>query len=442
MPNPAIGNPGFAFLRHIAVRLRTVAGAAAGPCRGLAHVTLFSSGTGATVCGHRMLRYPFLAMIAWIGPCVGFAQEPPPPPPPAEAMPVTQPAIHGVDPLPEPAIRAIYAAYTHYDVVAMDAAHGNQNLDNFILELLGDPQFPGKINDIVVECGNSLYQPVLDRYISGKNVELAEIEKVWRDTTQPMCAVSSFYAQLFPLIRRLNQRLPPDRRVRVLAGDVPINWAVVRTRNDLLHAPQDRDGTIASIMEKEVLSKHRKALMLFGTDHLYHGAMPPLNDLSAVARYEKRYPGVTFVIADHTGFGNQTPYARFNDEFESRMKSWPIPSLVPKLAGTWLADVLNKTESAGVVTAMHQVNGKVVTQTVAVGGGRKFETMVDGYLYLGPRDLLLGETVPANVLLDKKFMAEMRRRAVLMQMPSVTDQADPDKVEAAGYEPFFDPNGP
>lgn len=161
-----------------------------------------------------------------------------------------------------------------------------------------------------------------------------------------------------------------------------------------------------------------------------------------MARYEKKYPGVTFVIADHTGFGNGTPYAKFNDEFEGRMKSWPIPSLVPKLGGTWLADMLNKTESAGVVMTMRQVNGKAVSQMVAVGDGRKFETMVDGYLYLGPRDLLLNEPVPANVLLDKKFMAEMRRRAALMRMPFVTDQADPDKVEAAGYEPFLDPNGP
>ena len=45
-------------------------------------------------------------------------------------------------------------------------------------------------------------------------------------------------------------------------------------------------------MEKEVLSKHRKALMLFGTFHLMHGTG------SAVSIYEKEYPGITFVITD------------------------------------------------------------------------------------------------------------------------------------------------
>jgi hypothetical protein len=45
---------------------------------------------------------------------------------------------------------------------------------------------------------------------------------------------------------------------------------------------------MVSVMEKEVLSKHRKALMLFGTFHLMHGI-----DDSAVSAYEKDYPNLT-----------------------------------------------------------------------------------------------------------------------------------------------------
>jgi len=32
----------------------------------------------------------------------------------------------------------------------------------------------------------------------------------------------------------------------------------------------DRDASLASVMQNEVLSKHRKALMLFGDFHLFH----------------------------------------------------------------------------------------------------------------------------------------------------------------------------
>lgn len=379
--------------------------------------------------------------VLLLAPLAVSGQElPPPPPPPPQAAPihVAQPVVSGTPPVPQPAIKAIFDAYSHYEVVAMGAGHGNQTLDSFILSLLSDPRFPGRINDIVVECGNSLYQPILDRYIAGDKVDLAQVQKVWRNTTQPMCAVSAFYQQLFPLIRRTNQRLPHNKRVRISAGDVPINWEAVRTRTDLLRSPQDRDGNIAAIMQRDVLSRHRKALMLLGIDHLYHGPITSPDVASAVALYERTYPGVTLVVDDHEGFGDDTPYARFNGKFESRLASWPIPSLVMNLKGTWLADVLDKTRSLGVVMSFSTgKDGKRIAREMPVGGGRKFATIVDAYLYLGPRDLLLNEPVPANILLDKPFMAEMHRRAMLMGPNPVYGQADPDKVAKTGYDPFL-----
>lgn len=53
----------------------------------------------------------------------------------------------------------------------MGAAHGNKDLDDFILHLVRNPTFPSKVNDILVECGNSLYQPILDRYLVGEDVQ-------------------------------------------------------------------------------------------------------------------------------------------------------------------------------------------------------------------------------------------------------------------------------
>ena len=71
-------------------------------------------------------------------------------------------------------------------------------------------------------------------------------------------------------------------------------------------------------MEKEVLAKHHKALMLFGTFHLFHTSPG-----SAVAAYEKDYPGLTFVISDLDTFDIELP------------ASWAIPSLV-SAKGTWM----------------------------------------------------------------------------------------------------------
>ncbi|MGB8542917.1 MAG: hypothetical protein WCD49_14905 [Candidatus Acidiferrales bacterium] len=314
----------------------------------------------------------------------------------------------GRDPRPEDATHAILAAFNKYEVVAMDAAHGNRDLDDFILHLVRDPAFPTKVNDIVVECGNSLYQPILDRYIAGEDVPLPQARQAWRNTTQLMCSVSGFYETLFPLVRRINQKLSPEWRLRVLAADPPIDWSKVSDKSDTI---LDRDGSIASVMEKEVLSKHRRALMLFGTFHLFHSnSSSPVKLETAVERYEKHYPGVTLVIADQIVFYNPADLAKFNGrELEARMASWPVPSVVQNLKGTWLAD-MNKTY---------------------------FSEMADAYLYLGPSDLLLAEPRPAEILFDKEYMAELQRRAEIIGVEPLKDLVNPNTLSDNNFSPFL-----
>lgn len=58
----------------------------------------------------------------------------------------------------EPAVSAIMAAFDRYDVVAMPVDHGVKDLDDLILTLIRNPAFSKKVNDIEIECGNSLYQ--------------------------------------------------------------------------------------------------------------------------------------------------------------------------------------------------------------------------------------------------------------------------------------------
>ena len=75
------------------------------------------------------------------------------------------------NPHPEDPTKAVLAAFDKYQVVGMGAGHGYKDLDDLILHLIRDPALPDKMNDIVVECGNSLYQSILDRYIAGTTFE-------------------------------------------------------------------------------------------------------------------------------------------------------------------------------------------------------------------------------------------------------------------------------
>lgn len=275
--------------------------------------------------------------------------------------------------------QALLSAFDSHRVVALMSPV----VGDFVFDLVGSRDFPHKADDIVVECGNALYQPVLDRYVAGADVPIAEVRKVWRDTTQPSCGFSTFYETLILLVRRVNAKLPPSAKLRVLAGDPPIDWSTQQGPAEL-----DRDEHIAAVVENEVLAKNRRALMLFGLRHLMDGYD------NAVTRYEQRYPGVTYVVAYHRRF------ERDNDRLEARMASWPVPSLVP-FEGTWLGEL----------------DATYFPDTEDVPPGEHGYPGVDAYLYLGRRDVLRQEPI-SRAVLDEDYLAEIDRRADLLGKPA------------------------
>jgi hypothetical protein len=150
-------------------------------------------------------------------------------------------------------------------------------------------------------------------------------------------------------------------------------------------------------MEREVLAKHRKALIIIGVGHISDRG----------SGYEREYPNTTFVI-DTWGFGGDPQWEGYNDLLEERMASWPIPSLVT-IKGTWLANLPRAYYSPG----------------------------VDGYLYLGPRDLLLRQLIPAKTAMDKAYMAELQRRANVRGRPMNPARRLEEEVEASVF--FYEP---
>jgi len=327
---------------------------------------------------------------------------------------------------PEPALPAILKIFETYEVVGIQAAHAQKDVDDFILSLIRDPRFPETVNDIVVECGNVRYQPILDRYIAGEDVAFTEVQHVWRDTTQAMCGESGFFEQLYPLVRAINQHLPAARRLRVVAADPPIDWAKVQTAKDITPF-FDRDGSIASVMESEVLSKHRKALMLFGIFHLLHRSGPGPGD--AVTIYEHRYPGKTFVIST---LGYYSTNGESLTDFHAGLGAWPSllrtkNSRLGSLSlGAFLPTPVTTDSDCNVVDA---VTGKS-SKTVA--------GLLDAFLYLGPQDLQLSEAIPADIALDHAYRSEWLRRLKVSGLPGPsTNEAVDAEVIAGAADPIL-----
>lgn len=225
--------------------------------------------------------------------------------------------------------------------------------------------------------------------------------------------------------------LPAGKRLRVLAGDSPVDWDQLKSLQDGPKLPS-RDVTIASVMEKEVFSKHRKALMLFGLFHLLHS----VRDSSAVSIYEKNYPNLTFVISDLGDFDTDSPTLS-----SSALASWPIPSLA-RAKGTLLGTLdLNDFFPALAITSDCSVYTEYPKELQ-----RPMADLVDAFLYLGPQDLRLTEQMPADIALDVDYMMELQRRASLAGFPGALagplKEFDQEVVNSAANPLFLRPKTP
>lgn len=179
---------------------------------------------------------------------------------------MTIPAIP-IDP-----VTAIIEAFEAHDVVALcDGGHGCEQAYALRVALIFDPRFAETVNDIVVESGNALYQSMMDRFISGEDVPEGDICKAWQNTMQPHDVWDRpVYEGLLRHVCDLNKTLPDGRRIRVLLGDPPMDWERVSNAaefHEVWNAVEDRDSHAAKIIQREVLDKRRRALVIYGGMH-------------------------------------------------------------------------------------------------------------------------------------------------------------------------------
>jgi hypothetical protein len=151
-------------------------------------------------------------------------------------------------------VRALISAFDQVDIVALGEAHGAFALDSDLrIALVRHPDFARKVRSIVVEFGSTTEQATLDRYIRGENVTRAQLEQVWKTTTQARFSGvwdSPIYADFLAAIRVVNSKLPADAHVRVLGGDP---------------GPGDnrsRETAAVAVLKDQVLQKQGKALVI------------------------------------------------------------------------------------------------------------------------------------------------------------------------------------
>jgi hypothetical protein len=282
---------------------------------------------------------------------------------------------------PEPAVPGIVKLFDKYSVVAIGEFHGYAELGELYTALVRDKDFRAKVNDIVIEFASRQNQPILDRYIlKCEDVPWNELRRVWRDTSKATHAWESpLYTGWLAAIRDANKGLPNDKRIRVLAGDTPVDWAKIKTHDEWL-ALGPNDVSFAKVVGEEVLDKKRKALLLLGGGHLAKDGGRDKAGNTAT-RIEKAHPGAMTVVLV---FGTVPPH-EYKPGTIHQMAEWQIPSLLYPLKDTWL--------------------GKELWH-----GRAPLEQVADGLIYVGPpgRQKMVKSR---RDTIDRGYFEELQRRA-------------------------------
>jgi hypothetical protein len=187
---------------------------------------------------------------------------------------------------------------------------------------------------------------------------------------------------LIRAVRDANATLPAGRRLRVLLGEPPVDWEGALSPREVFDkwGPL-RDSHAADLIQREVVARGRRALVVYGDGHLHrvnpiHGGLSN----SLVARLERG--GVkTFVV-----YTTAAPYARF-ESLQADIVSWRKPSLA-LVQGTTIG-----AGSAGVLLPPGPEHST------------KLEQLADAVLYLGHPSTITRAPYPESLCEDQAFLA-------------------------------------
>jgi hypothetical protein len=313
--------------------------------------------------------------------------------------------------VPVEPIAAIVEAFRSHAVVTISDPHGNEQLAAFELALIRDPRMIGIVNDIVVENANARYQDLMDRFVRGEDIPYATLRQVWDNTTQPQLGtMESAVPTLYWAVRTVNLSLPRERQLRVLLGDPPIDWDTVHTAADHQRWIALRDTHPADVISREVLSKQRHALVIYGQMHAQRKNLQANYESEGLAetlvsRLERTTGVKAFTIWWATDVAARQPGAT----------SWPTPSLA-LLRGTILgAGPFESYYSAA--TRFTLLNGKFAPVPRDQWRTLRMEDQFDAVLYLGPSSAMTNAQPSPALCADPSYVRTRLARMTLVGLP-------------------------
>lgn len=298
---------------------------------------------------------------------------------------------------PKPASDAIAEALRSHAVVMIAEHHWSAPVHELLRALIASPKIRDRVDDIIVEFANPLYQAIIDRYVAGGAVPLDSLRLAWRNTTQLLVWDSSLYEQFFETVRRLNTE-GHGRQLRIVAGDPPIDWSRTSRASDIPRSFGFRDIETLRIIEREVLAKGRRAIVIIGEEHLPRmtdtmraAAAKPLERATLGEALHRGHPGAAYLIA--TVVGERSPLGR-------AVRSWPPGSV---------ADI-RETKLGLADAAIRETARPQAGETAGAPARRsRLQDQFDAVLYVAPMERIVAP--PGEIYRnDPTYEREIRRR--------------------------------
>ncbi|HET9715697.1 MAG TPA: hypothetical protein VFP60_05875 [Pseudolabrys sp.] len=321
-------------------------------------------------------------------------------------------------------VEGILAAFKTHQVVALgEGAHNNEQAHVFRMSLIRDPRFAKVVDDIVVEFGNSRYQDIMDRFVGGEDVPHTQLQQVWQNTTQAHEIWDvPIYEEFFREVRKVNARLPKKRRLRVLLGDLAIDWDRIKTQEDLRKAVRT-DKVPAGIIEREVISQGRRALVIYGDMHFVRRNTYWMMEDQAAAKERYARPVETIVaLLERSGtkvFSIRTSTSNLA-ELQPDIATWTPPKLA-LLAGTPLGQASFLFYYPDDIYIRRPDN---TWEQVKADPQRSplMQDQFDAVLYIGPESSITYSKVSKNTCADQAYM-QMRIGRMKIQAGPNADSA-------------------
>jgi hypothetical protein len=340
------------------------------------------------------------------------------------------------DPSPKNASAAVLQAFETHDIVMLGEIHGNKQEYEWLQSLAANPEFADRVDDIVLEIGNSLYQKSVDRYIAGEAVPIEKVQRAWRNTLG-LGPPPPIYADLYKTVRETNIRRHGKHQMRVICGDPYINWDKIKTKEDIGPFMGHRDLWYAQVVKDEVLAKHHRAFLIAGVTHFLRGqgdANPPRDVQQNHGKQHNNWSNPGYIEPELRRAGAKTflilagtNAVKGYDDLDSRFNSWPAPSIA-LLNGNWV----------GELSAMPVVTGG----TGEIQPPIKLKDAADALLYLGPRDSLIRVSAARaevdGTLYEKELLQRMK---TLGFYPFIPESKESSQFSAQFTRPKSD-NGP